>query len=125
MKKIIQKKDLPHFVSTRDNRERLDLITENTQCNKKYIRADRIIYHQGDTCAKHFHKKSHHVFYILEGEGLIFNNESKQNLKPGMVIVVDPDEIHWFENKNDSKLKFIEFWIPPPSKTIWIDDDDI
>ena len=81
MAKLFKKNDLPSFISTRDKRERLDLITENVPVGAKHLRADRIIYHQGDSCARHYHIGSNHVFVMLEGEGYLLTPDSKQLLK--------------------------------------------
>jgi quercetin dioxygenase-like cupin family protein len=125
MAKVFTKKQLPHFDSTRDTRDRLDLVKDNQPIENPKLWADRIIYHPGDTCAKHYHIGSHHLFVVLEGEGWIFTLESSHRLKPGMVAAVRPEEVHWFENDTDDNLKFVEFWAPPPQETIWIVDDDI
>ena len=125
MAKLFKKNDLPNFISTRDKRERLDLITENVPVSAKHLRADRIIYHEGDSCARHYHIGSHHVFVMLEGEGHILTPESKQLLMEGEVALIEPEEIHWFENNSEGNFKFIEFWAPPPTETIWIDEKDI
>ena len=125
MVKLFTKDQLPHFVSTRDRRDRLDLVTDNVPVGATRLKADRIIYHPDDTCAKHYHLGCHHVFVVLEGEGLIFNPEGSHRLKPGMTAVVTPEEIHWFENDTNTNFKFIEFWAPPPVETIWIIEDDI
>ena len=125
MAKLFKKNDLPNFISTRDKRERLDLITENVPVSAKHLRADRIIYHEGDSCARHYHIGSHHVFVMLEGEGHILTPESKELLKEGEVALIEPEKIHWFENNSEGNFKFIEFWAPPPTETIWIDEKDI
>jgi len=96
MARLFTKDQLPHFHSTRDTRDRLDLVTDNVPVGAKRLKADRIIYHPGDTCARHYHLGCHHVFVILEGEGLIFTPEGSHRLKPGMAAVVVPEEIHWF-----------------------------
>ena len=124
MAKLFPKDKLPHFHSIRDTRDRLDLITENVAVDAQQIRADRIIYHPGDTAAKHYHTDCHHLFYILDGEGLIHVNEGSYRLSPGMVVVVSPDEIHWFENDTLANFTFVEFWAPPPKETVWVDPDD-
>jgi mannose-6-phosphate isomerase-like protein (cupin superfamily) len=125
MAKLFTKDQLPHFNSTRDTRDRLDLVTENVPVGATRLRADRIIYHPGDTCAKHYHLGCHHVFVILEGEGLLFGPEdSRTRLKPGMIAVVAPEELHWFENDLEANFKFIEFWAPPPVETVWVVEDD-
>lgn len=125
MAKLLTKEQLPHFHSTRDTRDRLDLVTDNVPFNATRIKADRIIYHPGDTCAKHYHIGAHHLFVILEGEGKYFNGEESFSLSPGMVLAVPPEELHWFENDSEANLKFVEFWAPPPIDTVWVVEDDI
>ncbi len=144
MAKLFPKEKLPHLHSTRDTRDRLDLITDNVPVGATRIRADRIIYHPGDTAAKHYHTDCHHLFYILDGEGVIHiddvgarhaGSEAPQptepsasmprsyRLSPGMVVVVGPGETHWFENDTEENFSFVEFWAPPPKETVWITDD--
>ena len=125
MARLFSKDQLPHFASTRDSRDRLDLITENVPVGATRLKADRIIYHPGDTCAKHYHLGCYHLFAMLEGEGLICGSEGSYRLKPGMVAIVAPEELHWFENDTDTNFKFVEFWTPPPVETIWIVEDDV
>ena len=124
MVKLFTKEQLPHFQSTRDTRDRLDLITENVPVDAQQIRADRIVYHPGDTAAKHFHRDCYHLFYVLEGEGLMHINEGSQRLIPGTVVLVGPDEVHWFENDSLENFSFVEFWAPPPKETVWVVEDD-
>jgi quercetin dioxygenase-like cupin family protein len=123
MARLFTKEQLPHLHSTRDTRDRLDLLTENVPVGAARLRADRIIYHPGDTCAKHYHLGCHHVFVVLEGEGLICTPQGCQRLKAGMTAVIVPEEIHWFENDSNANFRFVEFWAPPPVETIWLTDD--
>lgn len=123
MAKLFKKEDLPHFHSTRDTRDRLDLIKDNLQVSKPQLHADRIVYHPGDTAAKHYHVGSQHVFVMLSGEGWILTPTTKDRLKPGMAAVIAPEEIHWFENDTKENFVFVEFWAPPPVETHWISDD--
>jgi quercetin dioxygenase-like cupin family protein len=125
MAKLFPKEKLPHLHSTRDTRDRMDLITENVPVGATKIRADRIIYHPGDTAARHYHTDCHHLFYILGGEGLIHVNEGSHRLTEGMVVVVGPGEVHWFENDTEANFTFVEFWAPPPKETVWLKSDDI
>ena len=125
MAKLFPRDQLPHLHSTRDTRDRLDLITDSVPVGATQIRSDRIIYHPGDTAAKHYHTDCHHLFYILGGEGLIHVDEGSYRLSPGMVVVVGPNEVHWFENDTVQNFSFVEFWAPPPKETVWIDSDDI
>jgi mannose-6-phosphate isomerase-like protein (cupin superfamily) len=125
MARVFHRDELPRFHSTRDTRDRLDLITENVPVGATRLKADRIIYHPGDTAAKHYHLGCHHLFVILEGEGVIHTPAGGHRLRPGMVAAVVPEEIHWFENDSERNFKFVEFWAPPPLETIWIVEDDV
>ena len=111
--------ELPHLVSTRDTRDRLDLVTENVPVSARAIRADRIIYHPGDTAAAHYHTDCHHVFCVLSGSGLLYTEEGPERLEAGDSVLVDPGEVHWFENDTGENFSFVEFWAPPPTETIW------
>jgi len=123
MAKVFTRDQLPHFASTRDTRDRLDLIKGEFPIEKPRLYADRIIYHPGDTAAKHYHVGSQHVFVVLEGTGNLFTPEGPQRMKPGDVAIVVPEEVHWFENDTQANFTFVEFWAPPPVETVWITDD--
>jgi len=114
---------LPHLHSTRDTRDRLDLVTDSVKLGAKFIRADRIIYHPGDTAARHYHTDCHHLFYVLYGNGLLHVDSGHYRLTPGTVAVVAPSEVHWFENDTQENFSFVEFWGPPPKETVWLTDD--
>jgi mannose-6-phosphate isomerase-like protein (cupin superfamily) len=111
--------ELPHLVSTRDTRDRLDLVTENVPVGAQAIRADRIVYHPGDTAAAHYHTDCHHVFCVLAGSGLLYDGEHAHRLNAGDCALVGPGEPHWFENDTGENFSFVEFWAPPPTETIW------
>ena len=126
MAKLFLKSQLPHLHSTRDSRDRLDLVTDNVSGIKaRSVRADRIMYHPGDTAAKHYHTDCHHLFYVLNGSGLLHVEEGSHRLLPGSVAVVGPNEVHWFENDTAENFAFVEFWGPPPKETVWVKSDDI
>jgi mannose-6-phosphate isomerase-like protein (cupin superfamily) len=124
MAKLFSKAQLPHLHSTRDTRDRLDLITDNVPVNARLVRADRIIYHPGDTAARHYHTDCHHLFYVLYGSGLLHVDDGNYRLAPGAVAVVAPSEVHWFENDTQENFAFVEFWGPPPKETVWVKADD-
>jgi mannose-6-phosphate isomerase-like protein (cupin superfamily) len=119
VRKIFAAAELPHLVSTRDTRDRLDLVTENVPVGARAIRADRIIYHPGDTAAAHYHTDCHHVFCVLTGSGLLYDGEHAHRLETGNSALVGPGEVHWFENDTGENFSFVEFWAPPPTETIW------
>lgn len=118
-RKVFTAGELPHLVSTRDSRDRLDLVTENVPVGARAIRADRIVYHPGDTAAAHYHTDCHHVFCVLGGSGLLYDGEHAHRLNAGDSALVGPGEVHWFENDTGENFSFVEFWAPPPTETIW------
>jgi mannose-6-phosphate isomerase-like protein (cupin superfamily) len=119
LRKVFAADELPHLVSTRDTRDRLDLVTENVPVGARAIRADRITYHPGDTAAAHYHTDCHHVFCVLAGSGLLHDGEHAHRLDAGDSALVGPGEVHWFENDTGENFSFVEFWAPPPAETIW------
>lgn len=123
MARVFKADRLPHLHSTRDTRDRMDLVTDAVPVGARLIRADRILYHPGDTAAAHYHADSHHLFYVLEGSGTLHVDDSALPLEPGMVAAVGPSQVHWFENRSDANFSFVEFWAPPPTETVWMTDD--
>ncbi|MFQ5860382.1 MAG: cupin domain-containing protein [Dehalococcoidia bacterium] len=124
MAKLFPKAQLVHLRSTRDTRDRLDLITREGPVDAKQIRADRVICHPGDTSAKHYHLGTHKVFCVLDGQGLIHVDEENYRVSPGAVVVVQPGEVHWVENDTEANFSFVELFAPPPTESGWIDADD-
>jgi quercetin dioxygenase-like cupin family protein len=119
LRKVLAAAELPHLVSTRDTRDRLDLVTDDVPVGATQIRADRIIYHPGDTAAAHYHTDCHHVFCVLAGSGLLYSDDAAHRLNAGDSALVGPGEVHWFENDRAGEFSFVEFWAPPPTGTVW------
>ncbi|NNC39782.1 MAG: cupin domain-containing protein [Acidimicrobiia bacterium] len=124
MARVIVSADLPRLHSTRDSRDRIDLVTEET-FGTTDLQADRITYHPGDTAAAHFHRDCKHFFFVLSGSGVLHADGEAVVLGPGDVALVEENEVHWFENPNDGDFTFIELWVPAPSDTVWVKDNDI
>lgn len=124
MSKAFHAEELPHLSSTRDTRDRLDLLTEDVPVGARQLRADRIVYHPGDTAAAHYHTDCYHVFWVLRGRGVLHTDSTANRLEAGMSALVGPGEVHWFENDGDEEFSFVEFWAPPPTDTVWTVDGD-
>ena len=60
----------------------------------------------GGHTPKHSHPYEHEVF-VLEGEGVILEGDTEHKLSAGDVVFVKPDEIHQFQNRGESPLKFL------------------
>ncbi len=122
MPTVVHAHQLPKLTSTRDTRDRIDLVTEET-FGLTDLRADRITYHPGDTAAAHYHRDAKHFFFVLAGRGVLHADGEPVHLAAGDVALVAEDEVHWFENPHDEEFTFIELWVPAPSDTVWITDD--
>jgi len=124
MAKVVSFSDLPRLHSTRDSRDRIDLVTEDL-FGTTALKADRITYHPGDTAAAHYHRDCKHFFFVMEGRGVLHTDDEAIDLGPGDVVLVNENEVHWFENPTEVEFSFIELWVPAPSDTVWIKPDDI
>jgi mannose-6-phosphate isomerase-like protein (cupin superfamily) len=124
MAQVISAAALPRLHSTRDSRDRVDLVTEET-FGLTDLKADRITYHPGDTAAAHYHLDCKHFFFVLDGHGILHAGEEQIELAPGDVALVSENEVHWFDNPYDTDFSFIELWVPAPRDTVWVDPDDI
>lgn len=125
MAKLLRRDELPAFDSTRDGRDRLDLIKNGIPVESDKLSADRVIYHPDDTCAKHYHVGVYHVFVVLYGEATVCSPDGCKTFSKGQTAVIEPDEVHWFENHSGENYAFVEFWSPPPAETVWIVEDDV
>ena len=123
MARVLACEELPHWRSTRDGRDRLDLVTEEMGLGARALRADRIVYQPGDTAARHYHLGCDHAFYVLEGSGLLHVGDEAHRLEHGTVAHVRAGEVHWMENDTDSDFSFVELWAPPPQDTVWVSPD--
>jgi mannose-6-phosphate isomerase-like protein (cupin superfamily) len=122
MARVVQAANLPQLRSTRDTRARIDLVTEET-FGLTELRADRITYHPGDTAAAHLHRDAKHFFFVLQGRGVLHADGEAVELAAGDVALVTEEEVHWLENPHDEDFSFIELWVPAPTETIWVSDD--
>ena len=124
MPSVIRYQDLPKIRSTRDGRDRVDLVTEEL-FGATGLKADHITYHPGDTAAAHYHVGTKHFFFVDRGTGILHLDDRTYELSAGDVAMADDGEVHWFENPHDEPFAFYELWVPAPKETIWIREDDI
>jgi mannose-6-phosphate isomerase-like protein (cupin superfamily) len=124
MAHVTASSDLPRFKSTRDQRRRVDLVTEEIW-GFSDIRADHITYAPGDTAAAHYHVGARHIWFIDAGQGVLHVGDQSFELAKGDVATVGEREVHWFENTGSEPFSFYEIWVPAPSETVWIKDDDV
>jgi quercetin dioxygenase-like cupin family protein len=60
----------------------------------------------GGYTPRHSHPYEHEV-YVLEGEGVVLEGHREHLLRPGVVVLVQPNEVHQFRNTQDRPLKFL------------------
>jgi quercetin dioxygenase-like cupin family protein len=60
----------------------------------------------GGYTPRHFHDYEHEVF-VLEGNGVVMENNVEHRLSAGDVILVKPNEIHQFKNTGEAPMKFL------------------
>ncbi len=124
MKHVVKAADLPKMSSTRDQRQRVDLVTEDVW-GFDDLRADHITYAPGDTAAAHYHRGARHVWFVDAGHGILHVDDQSYELTKGDVASVGDGEVHWFENTGDSPFSFYELWVPAPTETVWVREDDV
>ncbi len=60
----------------------------------------------GGHTPKHAHEYEHEVF-ILEGTGVVLEDNVENALRPGTVVFVPPSQVHQFRNTGSQPLKFL------------------
>jgi mannose-6-phosphate isomerase-like protein (cupin superfamily) len=124
MPHLIHRADLPTLDSTRDGRRRIDLVTEE-MFGFTDLKADHITYRPGDTAAAHYHVGARHIWFVTEGRGTYHAGDETFEVAAGDVATAGEGEVHWFENPHEEPFAFYELWVPAPTETIWINEDDI
>jgi len=64
----------------------------------------------------HFHKVQTEVFYILEGEALIYINDKEYLAKPSDAFICSPRDRHNLWNKSEKEFKLAVFKINLPKE---------
>ncbi len=119
---VVKHADLPRHRSTRDGRDRIDLVTEE-MFGFSDLRADLIRYQPGDTAAPHYHVGARHIWFISEGRGIYHVGDQTYEVAVGDVATAGDGEVHSFENPYDDFFAFYELWVPAPVDTVWVTDD--
>jgi quercetin dioxygenase-like cupin family protein len=123
MAKIYTPEELPHLSSTRDKRKRIDLINESIHGTTS-IKGDMIVYPPDNAGSAHYHKDAYEFKFVLRGSGTFHIGQEAVELRAGHIMFLYPGDVHFFETSPDEDLAFVEFWLPPPQETVWINPDD-
>ncbi|GIU91703.1 MAG: hypothetical protein KatS3mg011_0609 [Acidimicrobiia bacterium] len=119
---VVKASQLPRLRSTRDGRERIDLVTSEL-FGFEDLKADYIRYRPGDTAAPHYHVGARHIWFIAEGRGIYHLDGETFEVEEGDVATAPEGGVHWFENPFDAPFGFYELWVPAPTETVWVTDD--
>ena len=71
----------------------------------------------------HAHREQTEVFYILEGEGLLYINAREFLARPGDAFICSPGDRHSLWNQSDEDFKVLVFKMNKPEEddTDWVD----
>ena len=72
--------------------------------------------------AKHFHANAHEIQYIVEGSGTAWLADKKQELRPGMLLIIPKGTPHAGTESTSGRFKAIAIKLPPqdPKDTTFV-----
>jgi mannose-6-phosphate isomerase-like protein (cupin superfamily) len=123
MPKIHSPEELPHWISTRDKRKRLDLVNEVIQ-GTTLIKGDKIYYPPDNAGSAHWHRDAVEVKYILRGSATFIIDDQAYEVREGHALLLKPGEVHHNKTSPDEELEFVEFWVPPAQVSDWVNTRD-
>lgn len=107
---IINRNDVPAFI-TKDRSEIREIMAPANSCIERQSLAEAIVY-PGDTTATHIHKTVEEIYYILDGEGIMWQDGKERSVRPGDAIANPPGVPHRITNTGDSPLVFLCICVP-------------
>jgi len=72
--------------------------------------------------AKHFHANAHEIQYIVEGSGTAWLGDKKQEIRPGMLLIIPKGTHHAGSESTSGRFKAIAIKLPPqdPKDTTFV-----
>ena len=114
----------PVFVSDRDARKRVALVTDAV-CGTKAARIEMVVYPRGTGSASFHQEGAVSFIYVLSGRGSAFANEQSFPVQEGSLVYFPEREPHHISAATDSELRFLSFYVPGAFKTIWANPDKV
>jgi len=98
-----------------------DLLTVDNVCNQILREAIKlpevsmahVIMDAGNVSLLHQHSKMSEIYYILEGEGILYHGSQALKVKNGAYLTIPPETSHKLRNIGKSQLEHLVFAIPP------------
>ena len=72
-----------------------------------------VIMNEGNVSLLHKHLKMTEIYFILEGEGILYHGDKALQVEKGSYLVIPPDTPHKLKNIGESNLEHLVFAIPP------------
>jgi len=72
-----------------------------------------VIMNEGNVSLWHQHSKMNEVYFILEGEGVLYHGDKTLQARKGAYFVLPPNTPHKLRNTGKSDLEHLVFAIPP------------
>ena len=97
------------YFTAMDNTQLCELLhpaQEAGELGIRYSMAHAIV-KPGETTLPHTLKSSTEVYYILEGEGVVYVNDESAAVRPRQAIYIPPRSKQYIQNTGGSDLKFL------------------
>jgi len=107
---IINRNDVPAFI-TKDKSEIREIMAPANSRIERQSLAEAIVY-PGDSTELHLHKTIEEIYYILEGEGNMWQDGEERAINPGDAIANPPGIPHYITNTGDTPLVFLCICVP-------------
>ncbi|MDO8310012.1 MAG: cupin domain-containing protein [Actinomycetota bacterium] len=109
----------PVLESEHDTRRRIYLASPGLW-GTEAVKGEMIIYPPGATGAAHHHEGAEHFQFVMSGSGTAVLEGGEVELEAGDLLYNLEKEVHWFANRTDEDMVFVEFFVPGHNRTVWV-----
>lgn len=102
---VIQRDETIPF-TTKDGSIIRELLANRNSSIKKQSLAEATV-PPGVRTISHFHAVTEEIYYILDGNGVMYLNQEVRSVGPGDAIAIPPGAVHSIENRGSSDLVFL------------------
>ena len=102
---VVQLESIEPFV-TKDGSEIRELLAYRNSCIRNQSLAEARL-RPGAATTPHFHRKTEEIYFILEGQGLMYLDGQQRTVGPGDAIAIPPGAVHTIRNTGSGVLRFL------------------